>query len=47
MRLGFTVCDVPLSTHWSCISGLIRGGGKDLSQGVNKPVRVELSRLSG
>ena len=35
-----------LHTQWSCISGLVRGGDKDLSRGVNKPVRVGLSRLS-
>ena len=34
-----------LHTQWSCILGLVRGGDKDLSLGVNKPVRVELSRL--
>ena len=35
-----------LHAQWSCISGLVRGGDKDLSQGVNKPVGVGLSRLS-
>ena len=34
-----------LHAQWSCISRLVRGGDKDLSRGVNKPVRVELSRL--
>ena len=32
-------------TQWSCISGLVRGGDKDLSRGVNKPVGVGPSRL--
>ena len=35
-----------LHAQWSHISGLVGGGDKDLSRGVNKPVRVELSRLS-
>ena len=35
-----------LHTQWSHISGLVRGGDKDLSRGVNKPVRVGPSRLS-
>ena len=35
-----------LHAQWSCISGLVRGGDKDLSQGVNKPVGVGPSRLS-
>ena len=35
-----------LHAQWSCISGLVGGGDKDLSRGVNKPVRVGLSRLS-
>ena len=35
-----------LHAQWSCISGLVGGGDKNLSQGVNKPVRVGLSRLS-
>ena len=34
-----------LHTQWSHILGLVRGGDKDLSRGVNKPVGVELSRL--
>ena len=34
-----------LHTQWSHISGLVGDGDKDLSQGVNKPVRVGLSRL--
>ena len=34
-----------LHAQWSHISGLVRGGDKDLSQGVNKPVRVGPSRL--
>ena len=34
-----------LHTQWSCISGFVRGGDNDLSQGVNKPVGVEPSRL--
>ena len=34
-----------LHAQWSRISGLV-GGDKDLSRGVNKPVRVEPSRLS-
>ena len=35
-----------LHAQWSRISGLVRGGDKDLSRGVNKPVGVEPSRLS-
>ena len=35
-----------LHAQWSCILELVRGEGKDLSQGVNKPVRVGPSRLS-
>ena len=35
-----------LHAQWSHISGLVGGGDKDLSRGVNKPVRVEPSRLS-
>ena len=35
-----------LHAQWSCILELVRGGDKDLSQGVNKPVRVGPSRLS-
>ena len=35
-----------LHTQWSHILELVRGGDKDLSQGVNKPVRVGPSRLS-
>ena len=34
-----------LHTQWSRISGLVGGGDKDLSRGVNKPVRVGPSRL--
>ena len=34
-----------LHAQWSCISGLVRGGDKNLSQDVNKPVRVGPSRL--
>ena len=34
-----------LHAQWSCILGLVGGGGKDLSQGVNKPVKVGPSRL--
>ena len=34
-----------LHAQWSCISGLVGGGDKDLSRGVNKPVGVEPSRL--
>ena len=34
-----------LHAQWSCISGLVGGGDKDLSKGVNKPVGVGLSRL--
>ena len=35
-----------LHAQWSRILGLVGGGDKDLSRGVNKPVGVELSRLS-
>ena len=35
-----------LHVQWSRILGLVGGGDKDLSQGVNKPVRVGPSRLS-
>ena len=35
-----------LHTQWSHISELVGCGGKDLSQGMNKPVGVGLSRLS-
>ena len=35
-----------LHAQWSHILGLVGGEDKDLSQGVNKPVRVGLSRLS-
>ena len=41
----YVVCPC-LHAQWSHISGLVRGGDKDLSQGVNKPVGVGLSRLS-
>ena len=41
----YVVCPC-LHTQWSHILGLVRGGDKVLSQGVNKPVRVEPSRLS-
>ena len=34
-----------LHAQWSHILGLVRGGDKDLSQDVNKPVRVGPSRL--
>ena len=34
-----------LHAQWSHILGLVRGGDKDLSQGVDKPVRVGPSRL--
>ena len=34
-----------LHAQWSHISGLVGGGDKDLSRGVNKPVRVGPSRL--
>ena len=34
-----------LHTQWSHILGFVRGGDKDLSRGVNKPVRVGPSRL--
>ena len=35
-----------LHAQWSRISGLVRGGDKDLSQDVNKPVGVGPSRFS-
>ena len=35
----YVVCPC-LHAQWSHILGLVRGGDKDLSQGVNKPVRV-------
>ena len=41
----YVVCPC-LHTQWSHISGLVRGRDNDLSQGVNKPVGVEPSRLS-
>ena len=41
----YMVCPC-LHAQWSHISGLVRGRDKDSSQGVNKPVRVEPSRLS-
>ena len=41
----YVVCPC-LHTQWSHISGLVGGGDKDLSWGVNKPVGVGLSRLS-
>ena len=41
----YMVCPC-LHAQWSHFSGLVGGGDKDLSQGVNKPVGVELSRLS-
>ena len=34
-----------LHAQWSHILGLVGGKGKDLSQGVNKPVGVGPSRL--
>ena len=40
----YVVCPC-LHAQWSHISGLVRGGDKDLSQGVNKPVGVGPSRL--
>ena len=40
----YVVCPC-LHTQWSCILGLVGGGDKDLSQGVNKSVRVGLSKL--
>ena len=33
-----------LHAQWSCISGLVGGGDKDLSRGVNKPVGVSQIR---
>ena len=41
----YVVCPC-LHAQWSCILGLVGGGDKDLSQGVNKPVGVGPSRLS-
>ena len=41
----YVVCPCP-HIQQSHILGLVGGGGKDLSQGVNKLVGVELSRLS-
>ena len=41
---SYMVCSC-LHAQWSHISGLVGGGDKDLSQGVNKPVRVGPSRL--
>ena len=41
----YVVCPC-LHPQWSRISGLVRGGDKDLSRGVNKPVGVGPSRLS-
>ena len=41
----YVVCPC-LHAQWSCILGLVGGGDKDLSRGVNKPVRVGPSRLS-
>ena len=35
-----------LHAQWSHILGLVGDGDNDLSRGVNKPVGVELSRLS-
>ena len=40
----YVVCPC-LHTQWSHILGLVGGGDKDLSRGVNKPVRVGPSRL--
>ena len=36
----YVVCPC-LHAQWSRISGLVGGGDKDLSRGVNKPVGVE------
>ena len=41
----YVVCP-GLHAQWSCISGLVGGGDKNLSWDVNKPVGVWLSRLS-
>ena len=41
----YVVCPC-LHAQWSHILGLVGGGDKDLSQGVNKPVEVGPSRLS-
>ena len=41
----YVVCPC-LHIQWSRISGLVGGGDKDLSQGVNKPVRAGPLRLS-
>ena len=41
---SYVVCPC-LHAQWSRILGLVKGGDKDLSQGVNKPVRVGPSRL--
>ena len=41
----YVVCPC-LHAQWFHISGLVGGGDKDLSRGVNKPVRAGLSRLS-
>ena len=40
----YVVCPC-LHAQWSHISGLVRGGDKDLSRGVSKLVGVEPSRL--
>ena len=42
---SYMVCPC-LHAQWPHISGLVEGGDKDFSQGVNKPVRVGLSILS-
>ena len=41
----YVVCPC-LHAQWSRILGLVGGGDKDLSRGVNKPVGVGPSRLS-
>ena len=41
----YVVCPC-LHAQWSHISRLVKDGGKDLSQDVNKPVGVGPSRLS-
>ena len=41
----YVVCPC-LHAQWSHISELVGGGDNNLSQGVNKPVGVGLSRLS-
>ena len=41
----YVVCPC-LHAQWSCILGLVGGGDKDLSRGVNKPVGAGPSRLS-